>query len=77
MKKAFLFKLVLIAFLFSIVFVTGCRTMTDSFVSNITSDGKGNLIIEKRKVVYNKFTGLLESGDIESSYTIYVESSDD
>ena len=46
---------------YAIFTVMGCST-AGPFVTNISSDGRGNLIIEKNTVRMNGFTGNISSG---------------
>ena len=55
--------------LFSFVLM-GCTT-AGPFVTNISSDGRGNLIIEKTKVQMNSFMGTV-SNENSSTSTIRV-----
>jgi len=52
-------KFVIIVFLFLLV-LSGCST-AGPFVTNISSDGKGGLNIEKARVTQNFWTGGLET----------------
>ena len=49
----------------------GCST-AGPFVTNISSDGQGNLIIEKNTVKFNSFTGNVSSGETPTTSTIRV-----
>ncbi|NLF15932.1 MAG: hypothetical protein GX595_01555 [Lentisphaerae bacterium] len=49
----------------------GC-TSAGPFVTNISSDGKGNLIVEKNTVHMNAFMGTVSSGDHPMTQTIQV-----
>ncbi|MGM0442326.1 MAG: hypothetical protein ACQEQC_07895 [Elusimicrobiota bacterium] len=40
--------------------ISGCTT-AGPFVTNISSDGRGNLIIEKSRIQFNSFTGTLSN----------------
>ncbi len=51
--------------------VGGC-TSAGPFVTNISSDGKGNLIVEKNTVHMNAFMGTVSSGDHPMTQTIQV-----
>ena len=42
--------------------LSGCST-AGPFVTNISSDGRGNLIIEKNMARFNAFTGVLSLGE--------------
>ena len=53
--------------------VGGC-TSAGPFVTNISSDGKGNLIVEKNTVRMNAFMGTVSSGDSPTTQTIQVVS---
>jgi hypothetical protein len=49
----------------------GC-TSAGPFVTSISSDGRGNLIVEKNTVHLNAFTGIMSSGDHPTTQTIRV-----
>lgn len=49
----------------------GC-TSAGPFVTNVSSDGKGNLIVEKNTVHMNAFMGTVSSGDNPITQTIRV-----
>ncbi|MFH0809617.1 MAG: hypothetical protein V2A77_03985 [Pseudomonadota bacterium] len=49
----------------------GCTT-AGPFVTNISSDGRGNLVIEKNTVHMNGFMGTVSSGDHPTTQTIQV-----
>ena len=49
--------------------LTGCST-AGPFVTNISSDGRGGLIIEKNIVHLNGFTGYISTGDNPTTSTI-------
>lgn len=51
-------------------FISGCSS-AGPFVSSISSDGKGNIIIEKQKVEYNMLLGTVSTEDL-STQTIKV-----
>jgi type IV secretion system protein VirB7 len=51
--------------------VGGC-TSAGPFVTNISSDGKGNLIVEKNTVHMNAFMGTISSGDHPTTQIIQV-----
>lgn len=42
--------------------LVGCST-AGPYVTNISSDGRGNLIIEKQKVQYNSFLRTVTNGE--------------
>lgn len=44
------------------VVTTGCST-AGPFVTSISSDGRGNLIVEKSHIRYNSFTGTVSNID--------------
>jgi len=48
---------------------TGCTT-AGPFVTSISSDGRGNLIVEKNTVHHNAFTGTISSGDNPTTTSI-------
>ena len=51
--------------------VSGCTT-AGPFVTNISSDGKGNLIVEKNTVHMNAFMGTVSSGESPSTQVIRI-----
>lgn len=50
--------LALVVLLFVAVFMIGCST-AGPFVTNISPDGEGNLVVERSKVQFNSFTGTI------------------
>jgi hypothetical protein len=54
----------------SVLVVAGCST-AGPFITNISSDGKGSLVVEKAMIQYNGFTGTVSTKDHTSS-TIQV-----
>lgn len=55
--------------------LAGCST-AGPFVSNISSDGKGGLNIEKQKVQYNGFLGVVGTTETtESNIQLYQSTS--
>lgn len=61
------------AFLFSLLlFSTGCTT-AGPFVTSISSDGRGGLIVEKSMVKFNSFTGTV-SNENSTTTTIKISS---
>lgn len=57
---------------FLTVAITGCTTQAGPFVTNISSDGKGNIMVEKNTVIVNGFTGTVSSGDHPTQEVIKV-----
>lgn len=53
----------LCSFFAGALLVLGGCTSAGPYVTNISSDGKGNLIIEKNTANFNSFTGTVSSGD--------------
>ncbi len=51
--------------------LSGCTT-AGPFVTNISSDGKGNLVVEKNTVHMNPFTGAISAGEQPTVTTIRV-----
>jgi len=60
----------LVILLFVCVMLAGCST-AGPFVTNISSDGQGGLVIEKTMVEYNAFLGTVSDKDATSA-TIQV-----
>lgn len=58
----------------SVILISGCST-AGPFVSNISSDGKGNLIIEKQRIKHDGFSGIISTEDT-TTQTIRVISED-
>jgi len=50
----------------------GC-TSAGPYVTNISSDGNGNLVIEKDTVEFNYFTGVIHNGGNPTVMTIKVK----
>lgn len=53
--------------------LTGCST-AGPFVTSISSDGRGGLIIEKSMVVFDPFLGYISNGEVTTT-KIYLWSS--
>lgn len=53
----------LCSFFAGVVLVMGGCSSAGPYVTNISSDGQGNLIIEKNTAKFNSFTGTVSSGD--------------
>jgi type IV secretion system protein VirB7 len=51
--------------------LTGCST-AGPFVTSISSDGKGDLIVEKNTVHVNGFTGMVSVGENPTTQVIKV-----
>ena len=56
-------------FILSLLALTGCTT-AGPFVTNISSDGKGGIIVEKSRIHYNDFTGTVSN---KGSYTTKIQ----
>ena len=52
--------------------VAGCTTEAGPFVTNISSDGKGNILVQKNTVLVNGFTGTVSSGQNPTQEVIRV-----
>jgi len=59
-------------FLAVILFSLGGCTTAGPYVTSISSDGQGNLIVEKNTAVFNAFTGTVSSGDNPTTTRIQV-----
>ena len=57
---------ILITIPLMLVTLAGCTT-AGPFVSNISSDGRGGINIEKQKVQFNGFTGCITTVETTSS----------
>jgi hypothetical protein len=55
-----------------LVTLTGCTTSAGPFVTSITSDGKGNIVVEKNTVIVNGITGTVTSGSNPQQEVIRV-----
>jgi hypothetical protein len=51
--------------------LTGCST-AGPFVTSISSDGKGDLVVEKNMVHVNGFTGMISMGENPTTQVIKV-----
>ena len=51
--------------------VTGCATTAGPFVTNISSDGRGGLVIEKAMVEYSQWSEGITTKD-HTTTTIYI-----
>ncbi len=67
-------KIVLIALslVACILLNTGCNSVAGPFVTNVSSDGQGGLIVEKNSVRLNRVFGTLENGENVNSQQISV-----
>jgi type IV secretion system protein VirB7 len=54
-----------------LLIITGCTT-AGPFVTNISSDGKGDIIVEKDTVEVNGLTGTVSSGNHHTQEVIRV-----
>src|SRR5947209_11896410 len=54
-----------------LVTVSGCTT-AGPFVTNVSSDGKGGLIIEKNMVHLNAFWGVMSIGETPTTQVVQV-----
>lgn len=54
------------------VTVAGCTTEAGPFVTNISSDGKGDILVQKNTVVVNGFTGTVSTGLNPTQEVIHV-----
>jgi hypothetical protein len=52
--------------------VTGCTTEAGPYVTDISSDGKGNIVVTKNTVVVDGFTGCVTSGQHPTQEVIRV-----
>ena len=53
-------------------FLIGGCTSAEPFVTSISSDGRGNLVIEKNTVHMNALMGTISSGDHPTTQSIRV-----
>ncbi len=58
-----------------LISVGGC-TSAGPFVTDISSDGEGRIIITKNTVVYDAFFGVIKDGNRPITYTIKLQSDD-
>jgi type IV secretion system protein VirB7 len=54
-----------------IAVVSGCST-AGPFVTNVSPDGKGGLVVEKNTVHLNSFTGVITLGETPTTQTIQI-----
>lgn len=54
------------------VTVAGCTTEAGPFVTSISSDGKGDILVQKSTVVVNGFTGTVSTGSNPTQEVIRV-----
>lgn len=54
------------------VTVAGCTTEAGPFVTNVSSDGKGNILVQKNTVLVNGFTGTVSTGSNPTQEIIRV-----
>ncbi len=54
-----------------IALASGCST-AGPFVTNVSSDGKGGLIVEKNTVHLNAFTGVISLGETPTTQTVQI-----
>jgi len=52
--------------------VSGCSANAGPFVTNVSADGKGGLIVEKNMVHFDWWTSAVRIGDTPTSQTIQV-----
>jgi hypothetical protein len=55
-----------------LITITGCTTSAGPFVTDISSDGRGNIVVEKNTVVVNGFTGEVSVGEHPTQQVIRV-----
>lgn len=56
-----------ILYLLLVIFlISGCST-AGPFVTNVSTDGRGNLIIEKQTLVHDGFAGIISTKDLTTS----------
>lgn len=56
-------KLLVVSLIFSAVTMTGCSSKAGPFVTNISSDGRGGLTVEKCMVRLDRTINTVESSD--------------
>jgi len=66
-------KIKLFLFMGACILGTGCVSTAGPFVTNISSDGRGGLVVEKCMVTYNDFNSTLENGDCTSTTIVLSE----
>ena len=57
--------------LVAVIMFSSCTT-AGPYVTNISSDGRGNLIVEKNTVHMNAFMGTVSSGDVPTTQVIRI-----
>ena len=60
----------------AIPWISGCVSTAGPFVTNISSDGHGGLVVEKAMVEYNYWTSTVSTKNVTTS-TIYTKPSPD
>ena len=62
----------LCSFLAGLLLILGGCSSAGPYVTNISSDGQGNLIIEKNTAIFNSFTGTVSSGDNPTTTKVQI-----
>lgn len=62
----------LCSFFVCFLLILGGCSSAGPYVTNISSDGQGNLIIEKNTAIFNSFTGTVSSGDNPTTTKVQV-----
>lgn len=62
----------LILLLICLIGLTGCTTTAGPYVTDVSFDGEGNLMITKNTVVLNAFLGAINNGDKPQTIIITV-----
>ena len=65
-------RILIAALLISAVGILGGCSTAGPFITNISSDGKGNLVVEKNTVHFNGFTGVVSTGEVPTTQVIYL-----
>lgn len=66
-------KSVMFGFVFlAVISMLGGCTSAGPYVTNISSDGQGNLIVEKNTARFNSVTGTVSSGDNPTTRKIQI-----
>lgn len=63
-----------VGFIMMVAFaLSGCMSRTGPYVTSISSDGRGGLIVDKCMVTLNKWWNTMETDACSSSYVMLVK----
>lgn len=55
------------------IVLSGCMSRTGPYVTSISSDGRGGLVVDKCMVALNKWWGTMETDACSSSYVMLAK----